>query len=113
MDRNRISQGSQESSCELREGHEMAADEKYSNIFKLLDEKYICVFFSTVPTITLLKSNTTGTELIEAMKHHTNGLSFINLQSNLPNFTFVTADAVNWLMTHMEGVTSVEKGVQV
>lgn len=66
-----------------------------------------------MPTITLLKPNTSGIELVEAMKHPTNGLSFINSQPNLPNFTFVTADVVNWLMTHMEGVTSVEKGVQV
>ncbi|XP_018575456.1 GATOR complex protein DEPDC5 isoform X3 [Anoplophora glabripennis] len=95
MDRSRTSQSSQESSCELREGHEMATDE------------------NTVPTIMLLKSSATGTELIEAMKHPTSGLSFINLPQNLPNFTFVTADSVNWLMTHMEGVTSVEKGVQV
>lgn len=113
MDRSRISQTSQESSCELREGHEMATEEKYLHKFEVLQKLYIIFNFSTLPTITLLKPNTAGTELVEAMKHPANGLSFINSQQNLPNFTFVTADAVNWLMTHMEGVTSVEKGVQV
>ncbi|KAJ8973342.1 hypothetical protein NQ317_004654 [Molorchus minor] len=93
MDRSRMSQGSQDS-ADLREAHE-TSDENIA------------------PTIILLKQNATGTEIIEAMKHPTNGLSFINLQQNFPNLTFITADAVNWLITHMEGISTIEKGIQV
>nr|CAI5831302.1 unnamed protein product [Callosobruchus analis] len=95
MDRNRSSQGSQESTSELKEGHETPSEE------------------STSAPITLLKPNATPMEIVEAMKHPTAGLCFINLQQNLPNLTFVTGEAVNWLMTHMEGVLTVEKGVQI
>ncbi|KAG5888099.1 hypothetical protein JTB14_021899 [Gonioctena quinquepunctata] len=95
MDRSKLSQGSQDVSVELREGIEITTDD------------------STVAPITLMKFNTSSYEIIEAMKHPTNGLLFITLQPNLPNTTFVTADAVNWLMSHMEGITTIEKGVQI
>lgn len=61
----------------------------------------------------LLKPNATEIEIIEALRNPINGLSFINQQSNLPNLSFVTADAVSWLMAHMEGMSTVEKSVQV
>ncbi|CAH1990123.1 unnamed protein product [Acanthoscelides obtectus] len=95
LDRSRTSQGSQESTSELKEGHETPSEE------------------STPVPITLLKQNATSAEIVEAMKHPTAGLSFINLQPNLPNLTFVTGEAVNWLMTHMEDVTTVEQGVHI
>lgn len=75
---------------------------------------YLCLFdFSNSPPITLLKPNATSFEIIEAMKNPASGLNFINLQQNLPNLTFVTGDAVSWLLTHMEGLPTAEKGVQV
>lgn len=61
----------------------------------------------------LLKFNATDIEIIEALRNPINGLSLINPQSNLPNLSFITADAVSWLIAHMEGVTTVEKAVQV
>lgn len=61
----------------------------------------------------LLKSNATDVEIIEALRNPINGLSLINPQSNLPNLSFITADAVSWLMAHMEGVANVEKAVHV
>lgn len=51
MDRSRMSQGSQESSCELREGHEMATDEKYLIKFKRFRKIYI--FLLSVPCLLL------------------------------------------------------------
>lgn len=61
----------------------------------------------------LLKPNASEIEIIEAFRNPINGLSLINPQNNLPNLSFVTADAVSWLMAHMEGVTTVEKAMQV
>lgn len=63
--------------------------------------------------IPLLKENATHLEIIEAMKHQTTGLQFINQQQTLPAYTFVSGDAVNWLIGHMEGVGSIEQSVQV
>ncbi|XP_074029674.1 GATOR complex protein Iml1 isoform X2 [Leptinotarsa decemlineata] len=94
MDRSKMSQGTQDAPVDIREGLETSCDEIIA------------------APITMIKSNVTSLELIDAMKHPTNGLLFINLQPNLPNTTFVTADAVNWLMTHVEGVTTLEKGIQ-
>nr|XP_023026685.1 GATOR complex protein DEPDC5-like [Leptinotarsa decemlineata] len=94
MDRSKMSQGTQDAPVDIREGLETSCDEIIA------------------APITVIKSNVTSLELIDAMKHPTNGLLFINLQPNLPNTTFVTADAVNWLMTHVEGVTTLEKGIQ-
>ncbi|XP_050506541.1 GATOR complex protein Iml1 isoform X1 [Diabrotica virgifera virgifera] len=94
VERNRVSQGPPESS-EIKEGFELPSDE------------------GTPLPITMLKSNATSAEIIESMKNPANGLLFINMQQNLPNFTFVSAEAVSWLMTHMEEVNNVEKGVQI
>lgn len=68
---------------------------------------------SNSPPVMLLKPNASDIEIIEALRNPISGLSFINPQINLPNLSFVTADAVTWLMAHMEGVTTVEKAIQV
>ncbi|XP_057663602.1 GATOR complex protein Iml1 isoform X2 [Diorhabda carinulata] len=94
VERNRISQGPPETS-DIKEGFELPSDE------------------STSLPITMLKPNATSAEIIDSMKHPINGLLFISVQQNLPNLTFVTADAVSWLMTHMEEVPSIEKGIQI
>lgn len=75
---------------------------------------YVIIFiYSNSPPIMLLKPNATDIEIIEALRNPINGVSFINPQNNLPSLSFVTTDAVSWLMAHMEGVTTVEKAVQV
>lgn len=111
MDKSRLSQGSQDSSSESR-------DQNENN-----DEKYICqicwtyfihyVIFSTPSIVTLLKQDSSNSEIIEAFKQPLNGLPFLNTYHNLPNLTFVTADVVNWLMNHMEGISTIGKAVQV
>lgn len=40
-------------------------------------------------------------------------MGFLTTQQNLPPQTFVSADAVSWLMTHMEGGVPVEKAIEV
>lgn len=78
-----------------------------------LKKQIIDYFSSNSPPIMLLKPNTSDIEIIEALRNPISGLSFINPQINLPNLSFVTADAVSWLMAHMEGVTTIENAVQV
>ncbi|KAL1494319.1 hypothetical protein ABEB36_009934 [Hypothenemus hampei] len=92
LERSRLSQGSQ--------------DQPPEYIDSSTDE-------SSQSTLVPLKFNSTSSEIIEAFKHPTQGFSFINTSQNLPNYTFVAADAVNWLLSHMEGVTSTEKAVQI
>lgn len=47
------------------------------------------------------------------MKHPVTGVGFIAAHENLPQLTFISADAVNWLMIHMEGVSNIERATQV
>ncbi|KAL3269605.1 hypothetical protein HHI36_008669 [Cryptolaemus montrouzieri] len=61
----------------------------------------------------VLKPTATNCEIVEAMKHPINGLSFINVNQNLPSFIFVAAEAVVWLITHMEGNINNDKAVQI
>lgn len=61
----------------------------------------------------ILKSNSSLLDIMEAMKNPYSGLSFITTHQNLVNTTFVSADAVNWLIEHMEGVTTIAQAVKV
>ena len=63
----------------------------------------------------LLKANATYQEIVESMKHPANGLTFVTITTHqsLPQHTFIAADAVNWLMAHMEGITSQNQAIQV
>lgn len=47
------------------------------------------------------------------MKNSLTGVGFIAAHENLPPLTFISADAVNWLMIHMEGITNIERATQV
>lgn len=61
----------------------------------------------------VLKEGSSYGEIIEALKHSTSGLTFLNVQSSFPAFTFVSADAVQWLMAHLEGITTQQKGIEL
>uniref|UniRef100_A0A1Y1KCF9 DEP domain-containing protein n=3 Tax=Photinus pyralis TaxID=7054 RepID=A0A1Y1KCF9_PHOPY len=60
-----------------------------------------------------LSSTATFAEILEAMKNPVTGVGFLSSQQNLPNCTFIAADAVNWLVAHMEGVCSNDKAVPI
>ncbi|KAK9890698.1 hypothetical protein WA026_012049 [Henosepilachna vigintioctopunctata] len=68
---------------------------------------------SSLLSVPLLKPTSSSQEIIDAMKHPINGLSFIYMQQNLPSYTFVAAEAVSWLITHMEGSLTNEKATQI
>lgn len=92
LERSRMSQSSQEQPSDTSE---MSADEGLS------------------VGLTPLKATSSPAEILEALKHQMHGLSFVNMPQNLPNYTFVTADAVNFIMTNMEGISSVESAIQI
>ncbi|CAG9760851.1 unnamed protein product [Ceutorhynchus assimilis] len=60
-----------------------------------------------------LKSSCVNTEIIEALKHPSQGLSFFNMPHNLPSHTFVAAEAVSWLINNMDGVTTIQRAMQI
>ncbi|CAG9822060.1 unnamed protein product [Phaedon cochleariae] len=93
MDRSKLSQGIQDTSVDIKEGFETTVDES-----------------PIVPIF--IRANASSNEIIEAMKHPSGGFQFVVLNQNFPNTTFITAEAVHWLMVHMECVTTIEKGVQ-
>jgi len=59
----------------------------------------------------LLRSSCTMQEILEAMRNPNTGISFISKTTPLPSTTFVSVDAVMWLMEHVEGVTSEKRAI--
>lgn len=47
------------------------------------------------------------------MKSSVVGLIFLYSQQSLPSCTFVAADAVNWLISHVDGISNNDKAIQV
>ncbi|XP_029163772.1 GATOR complex protein DEPDC5 isoform X6 [Nylanderia fulva] len=68
---------------------------------------------STNMEMTKIKSNATNLEILEVMKHPQNGVGFLTQHPSLPNQTFVSADAIQWLNNHMEGGIGVEQGINI
>jgi hypothetical protein len=60
-----------------------------------------------------LKSTATLSEILEAMGNTVSGVGFLTHHPSLPSYTFVSADAVNWLICHVEGVLHEEKAVTI
>ncbi|XP_014258974.1 GATOR complex protein DEPDC5 isoform X2 [Cimex lectularius] len=65
------------------------------------------------PQVVLLKEGASHNEILEQMKNPAVGVGFLSLFPSLPRYTFVSADAVNWLIHHMEGVNTTEKAQSV
>jgi len=59
----------------------------------------------------LLRSSCTMQEILEAMRNPSTGLAFVSKTSPLPSTTFVSAEAVMWLMEHVEGVCNEKRGI--
>ncbi|XP_066997885.1 GATOR complex protein Iml1 isoform X2 [Anabrus simplex] len=60
-----------------------------------------------------LKSSATLAEILDALRHPTTGVGFLTHHPSLPSNTFVSADAVTWLTTRVEGITNEEKAVNI
>lgn len=61
----------------------------------------------------LLRSSCTMQEILEAMRNPNTGISFISKTPPLPNTTFVSVDAIMWLMEHVEGVSSEKRAIAI
>ncbi|KAK7794438.1 hypothetical protein R5R35_003809 [Gryllus longicercus] len=60
-----------------------------------------------------LKSTASHAEILEAMRHPEKGVGFLTQHPSLPSYTFVSADAVQWLIAHVEGVQNEERAVSI
>ncbi|GLH03982.1 uncharacterized protein GBIM_09784 [Gryllus bimaculatus] len=60
-----------------------------------------------------LKSTASHAEILEAMRHPEKGVGFLTQHPSLPSYTFVSADAVQWLIAHVEGVQNEECAVSI
>jgi hypothetical protein len=60
-----------------------------------------------------LKSTATLSEILEALQNTVSGVGFLTHHPSLPSYTFVSADAVLWLIRHVEGVLHEEKAVEI
>lgn len=47
------------------------------------------------------------------MKNPITGVGFLTPHQSLPSYTFTSADAVNWLINHVEHVTNVDEAMQI
>ncbi|XP_076241100.1 GATOR complex protein Iml1 isoform X2 [Calliopsis andreniformis] len=64
--------------------------------------------------LTKIKSTATYNEILEAMKHPQHGVvGSLTQHPSLPNQTFVSADAVQWLNNHIEGGITVEGAINI
>jgi DEP domain-containing protein 5 len=51
-----------------------------------------------------IKATAPLTEIFEAMKNPINGVPFLEPMPSLPSCTFVSYDAVQWLLNRIEGI---------
>jgi len=69
--------------------------------------------FSTNQAEPRLKSSASAQEIVEAMAHQGTGVGFLTQHPSLPTHTFVSADAVTWLISHVEGVLCEQDAVSL
>lgn len=69
-------------------------------------------YFSTIPD-PLLRANASYVDILEAMKQPANGLGLLTTHQTLPPYTFISFDAINWLVNHMDGITTPEQAIKV
>ena len=52
-------------------------------------------------------------DIVDAMRHPVSGVGFLAHHISLPSMTFVSADAVQWLIKHVEGVSNQHSAEQI
>lgn len=74
----------------------------------------IFLFYSSFNTSEpSLKATASNVEILEAMRNPYTGVGFLTTHQSFTNLTFVSADAVNWLIKHVEGISNIETAVRV
>lgn len=61
----------------------------------------------------LLKATSTHGDILEAMKNPITGVGFLTQHQSLPSYTFISADAVSWLINHLENVADIDQAMEV
>lgn len=60
-----------------------------------------------------LKATSSFAEILESLRHPVTGVGFLTTHPSLPSFTFVSADAVHWLINHLDGVNNTDQAVNL
>jgi DEP domain-containing protein 5 len=47
------------------------------------------------------------------MKSSHGGLNFLDKSNNLPSFTFVSYEAISWLLEHVDGISNEKEAVEL
>lgn len=89
----------------------MGTSKNPNNFFNILKFSKIFRTIST-PALTL-KVTSTLQEIVLAMCQPQTGVGFILPNPSLPKNTFVSADAVHWLIANVEGVTTIIDGIAI
>ena len=61
----------------------------------------------------LLRSSCSIQDILSALTDSNTGISFISRSAPLPQTTFVSAEAILWLMEHVEGVVSEKRAISI
>lgn len=61
----------------------------------------------------MLKATSSFTEILESMRQPVTGIGFLTTHPSLPSFTFVSADAVSWLIDHLDGIVNTVQAVDL
>lgn len=56
-----------------------------------------------------MKNTASICEILEAFRHPVTGVGFTIQTVSLPSNTFVSIDAIQWLIYHVEGINDIEK----
>lgn len=77
----------------------------------------ICVLFNFTSPINLintelLKENISNVELVEHLCNTQVGVGFVNRHMGLPQNTFVSNDAITWLMNNLKTLNNRDEAVQ-
>jgi len=75
---------------------------------------FVFNFISSINVINseLLKENISNTELVEHLCNTQTGVGFVNRHMGLPQNTFVSNDAITWLMNNLETLNNRDEAVE-
>uniref|UniRef100_A0A1B6CLL3 DEP domain-containing protein n=1 Tax=Clastoptera arizonana TaxID=38151 RepID=A0A1B6CLL3_9HEMI len=78
-----------------------------------IDNEHTDVVDDFIGDALVLKESASNQEIIEAMKHPVHGVGFFSPQISLPSNAFVSSDAVAWLKSHMDGISTQEQATVI
>ena len=73
----------------------------------------LSIIFSNNLDIPKMKKDATYAEILEHLKQPQNGIGFFTHNPSLPNQTFVSADAVQWLNNYIDGGVDINRAIDI